>query len=140
MKRNVFGALMTLIVASAIAIPVAHAQTSMTANVPFAFSAGDKQLPSGAYEVRDVGRATLIATRDGENKVLGIYQYAGPAKVGETKLVFDKVGDSYFLRQIWTSAHGQGLQLPESKLEKEIQASNRDSSGSGEETVIVAMR
>jgi hypothetical protein len=58
----------------------------------------------------------------------------------ETKLVIDKVGDRYFLRQIWTSVHGQGLQLPESKLEKEVQASNRDSRGSGAETVIVAMR
>ena len=138
MKRNMFGALMTLIVACTIAIPAVHAQTSMNANVPFAFAIGDKQLPSGAYEVRDVGRATLIATRDGEGKVLGIYQYAGPSN-GETKLVFDKVGDRYFLRQIWTSVHGQGLQLPESKLEKEIQASNRDNSGAAE-TVIVAMR
>ena len=30
MKRNVFGALMTLIVASTIAIPAVHAQMSMT--------------------------------------------------------------------------------------------------------------
>ena len=139
MKRNMFGALMTLIVACTIAIPAVHAQTSMNASVPFAFTVGDKQLPSGAYEVRDVGRGTLIATRDGEFKVLGIYSYAGPAKPGETKLVFDKVGDKYFLRQIWTSVHGQGLQLPESKLEKEIEASNRDG-GSGAQTVIVAMR
>ncbi len=140
MKRNVFGALMTLIVACTIAIPVAHAQTSMRASIPFAFSVGDKQLPSGAYEVRDVGRATLIATRDGENKVLGIYQYAGPAKVGETKLVFDKVGDRYFLRQIWTSVHGQGLELPASKLEQEIASSSRETLGGGAETVIVALR
>ena len=137
MKRNMFGALMTLIVACTIAIPVVHAQTSMHANVPFAFAVGDRQLPAGAYEVRDMGRATLIATRDGDGKVLGIYQYAGPSN-GETKLVFDKVGDRYFLRQIWSSVHGQGLQLPESKLEKEIQASNRENGGA--ETVIVAMR
>ena len=140
MKRNIFGALMTLVEASTIAIPAAHAQTSMNATVPFAFAVGQTQLSAGAYQVRDVGRATLIVTRDGENKVLGIYQYAGPAKVGETKLVFDKVGDRYFLRQIWTSAHGQGLQLPESKLEKEVQASNREPNGGGAETVIVAMR
>ena len=140
MKRNVFGALMTLIVASVIAIPAVHAQTSMTANVPFAFAVGDKPLPAGAYEVRDVGRGTLIATRDGDNKILGIYQYAGPAKVGETKLVFDKVGDRYFLRQIWTSVHGQGLQLPASKLENEVQASYREPSGGGAQIVIVALR
>ena len=37
MKRNMFGALMTLIVACTLAVPVVHAQTIMTANVPFAF-------------------------------------------------------------------------------------------------------
>lgn len=140
MKRNMFGALMTLIVAFTVATPVVHAQTILTANVPFDFAVGQKQLPAGAYEVREVGdRATLITNRDGHFDVLGIYQYAGPSKSDETKLVFDKIGDRYFLRQIWTSARGQGLQVPESKWEKEIQSANLGTSG-GAETVIVAMR
>lgn len=141
MKRNMFGALMTLIVACAIAVPAVHAQKMLTADVPFAFTVGSTQLPAGAYEVSQVGdRATLIATRDGENKVLGLYPYAGPSKAGETKLVFHKIGDHYFLAQIWSSTSGQGLQLPESKLEKEYSASNRQSGNGGAETVIVAMR
>lgn len=143
MKRNAFGALMTLIVAFAIAVPAVHAQSqiTMSANVPFAFSVDDKQLAAGQYEVRDVGaRATMIETKDGQSKVIGIYQYAGPSKPGETKLVFHKVGDHYFLSEIWTSARGQGLAVPESKLEKEVRASNRESGGGGAETVIVALR
>src|SRR5271165_2337468 len=121
MKRNMFGALMTLIVAFTVAVPTVHAQSQivMSANVPFAFSADGKQLPAGEYEVRDIGaRATLIETKDGNAKV------------------FDKVGDHYFLREIWTSARGQGLTVPESKLEKEIMASNREPGGSGAETVV----
>ncbi|HVP54971.1 MAG TPA: hypothetical protein VMU45_08245 [Candidatus Eisenbacteria bacterium] len=139
MKRTLFGALMTLIVAFTVATPMVHAQTIMTANVPFAFSVGDHQLPAGAYAVREMDRATLIASKDGQDKVLGIYQYAGPSKADETKLVFDKVGDHYFLAQIWTSASGQGLQVPQSKLEKELRASNTEATG-GAETVIVALR
>ena len=140
MKRNVIGALMTLIVASSIAVPVVHAQsTILTANVPFAFNIGDKQLPAGAYAVREMDRATLIQSRDGKNSALGIYAYAGPSKADETKLVFNKVGDYYFLAQIWTSARGQGLAVPESKLEKELRASNSGPQG-GVETVIVALR
>ena len=140
MKRNIFGVLMTLIVAFTVA-PVVHAQTQtiMTANVPFAFSVGQQQLPAGAYAVREMDRATLIQSKDGKDHVLGIYAYAGPSKVGETKLVFDKVGDHYFLAQIWTSARGQGLELPQSKLEKELRASNTEATG-GAETVIVALR
>ena len=51
-----------------------HAQTIMTANVPFAFSVGQSQLPAGSYAVREVGdRATLIQSKDGKDHVLGIY-------------------------------------------------------------------
>ena len=140
MKRTMFGALMTLVVAFTVAVPVVHAQTIMTATVPFAFSVGQQQLPAGAYAVREVGdRATLIENKDGQGRVMGIYNYAGPSKADETKLVFDKVGDHYFLTQIWSSASGQGLQIPESKLEKELQAANTGTTG-GTETVIVALR
>jgi hypothetical protein len=143
MKRNVFGALMTLIVAATIAAPVVHAQSSisLTANVPFAFNCDGKALPAGAYEVRDLGsRATVIETKDGKNHVLGMYAYAGATKPGESKLVFHKISDSYFLAEIWSSNRGQGLSVPESKMEKEMTASNRANGGSGAETVIVALR
>jgi hypothetical protein len=140
MKRNVFGALMTLIVAATIAVPVVNAQqTILSANVPFTFNIGDKQLPAGAYAVREMDRATLIESKDGEHSVLGIYQYAGPSKTDQTKLVFHKVGDRYFLAQIWTSARGQGLSVPQSQREKELRASNIGPQ-SGVGTVIVALR
>ena len=140
MKRNVFGALMALIVASSIAVPVVQAQqTILTANVPFAFNVGDKQLPAAAYAVREMGRATLIQSKDCKESALGIYNYAGPSKADETKLVFKRVGDHYFLAQIWTSVRGQGLAVPQSKLEKEMRGSNSGPQG-GVETVIVALR
>jgi hypothetical protein len=139
MKRNMFGALMTLIVAFTVAVPVVHAQTILSASVPFAFSVDGKLLPAGDYQIRDYDRATLITNRDGNFKVLGIYAYAGPSKLDENKLVFRKVGDHYFLYQIWTSARGQGLAVPEPKTEKEMEASNHQALG-GTETVIVALR
>ena len=140
MKRNMFGALMTLIVAFAVATPTVHAQsTILTANVPFAFNVGQQSLPAGAYAVRETDRATLIESKDGHDKVLGLYPYAEPSKADETKLVFDKIGNSYFLREIWTSARGQGLEIPESNLEKELQAANVAIPG-GDDTVIVALR
>ena len=142
MKRNIFGALMTLIVACTLATPAVYAQDKaiMTADVPFAFTVGSNQMPAGKYEVRQVERATLIETADRSNHVLGLYQYAGMNNAGATKLVFDKIGNRYFLRQIWSSNSGQGLQVPASKLEKEV-ASATSSNGNGAvETVIVALR
>jgi len=145
MKRNVFGALMTLIVACTLSTPAVHAQNTnkmLKADVPFAFAIDSKQMPAGAYEVTRVGdRATLIETADHHNQVLGIYQYAESAKSsGQTKLVFDKIGSNYFLRQIWSSNSGQGLELPVSKLQKEEMSSNRGNGDGAVETVIVALR
>lgn len=143
MKRNVIGALMTLIAAFTIAAPTIHAQSSITlmANVPFAFSVDGKQLAAGEYEVREIGsRATLIESKDGSDHVMGIYAYAGPSTPGVSKLVFHKVGNNYFLTEIWTSARGEGLAVPESKQEKEMTAQNRELGGGGPSTVIVALR
>jgi hypothetical protein len=143
MKRNILGALMTLIMAATIAAPVVHAQSSITliTNVPFAFNVNGNALPAGHYQIRDLGsRATLIETKDGKTQVMGLYAPAGPSKPGESKLVFHKIGDNYFLAEIWSSVRGEGLAVPESKLEKEKMASNRANGGSGAETVIVALR
>ena len=140
MRRNVFAALVTLIMAATIAVPVVNAQqTIMRCNVPFAFNIGDKQLPAGAYVVHEMDRVTLIQSKDSENSVVGIYNNAGPSKADQNKLVFDKVGDHYFLTQIWSSARNEELLVPESKQEKELRASNIGP-WSEVETVIVALR
>jgi hypothetical protein len=142
MKRNAFGALMTLIVAIAIAVPMVQAQTIMKADVPFAFTVGSNQMPAGSYEIRAMGgRATLIQSKDGHDKVLALCGPAGPSKaVDETKLVFKRYGDRYILSQIWTSTSGEGLQAPASNLEKELQSASNSGTGGEAKTVIVAMR
>jgi len=143
MKRNMFGALMTLIVAFTVSVPVVQAQSNkmLSANVPFAFSIDGKPMPAGQYDVREAGaRATIIESKDGSAHVLGIYNYAGDNTSQATKLVFDKVGDHYFLREVWTSASGQGLSIPRSKLEKEELASIRELGNGGAQTVMIALR
>ena len=143
MKRSTFGALMTLIVAFVISVPVVKAQTRnlLSADVPFAFSVDSKPMPSGQYQVRRIGdRATIIETKDGSTHVLGLYSYAGENTKQACKLVFDKVGGEYFLREIWTSATSQVLSVPQSKREKEVLSASRTLNGGGAETVIVAMR
>ena len=141
MKRANYGALIALIAALTIAIPVVHAQKIASAEVPFAFRVDNNWLPAGAYEVRDLGQsATLIVSEDNKQHALVLNSSAGSNKAAATKLVFDKVGSTYFLREIWTSARDQGLAIHESPLEKEMTASNRTNGVGGVETVIVALR
>jgi hypothetical protein len=51
----------------------------------------------------------------------------------DTKLVFDSMGGSYFLRQIWVAGNSRGRQLPRSHSEMQL-AQNHEKS----ESVIVA--
>ena len=141
MKRNVFGALMTFIVAATIAAPVVHAQKIAKADVPFAFRVDSTWLPAGAYDVRELGEsATLIISEDNKQHALVLNSSAGDNKTAATKLVFHKIGDNYFLAEVWTTARDQGLAIHESKMEKEMTASNRANGGGGAESVIVALR
>ena len=57
------------------------------------------------------------------------------------KLVFHRVGNSYFLAEVWRSSTAEGMIVPTSKqekeLEKELQASNGHKGGY--EEVVVAL-
>jgi len=48
-------------------------------------------------------------------------------------LVFDRYGDKYFLRQIWTAGETGGLECPKSRAEKEsLEAKNNQAPSSTE--------
>jgi hypothetical protein len=140
MKRISYGALIMLTAALTV-VPAIHAQKIATAAIPFDFRVDSTWLPGGTYEVRDMNQsAILIVTTDNKQHALVLNMNAGDNKAGATKLIFDKVGNNYFLREIWTSVRDQGVRVHESRAEKEMLASSHNSSGQGAETVIVAMR
>lgn len=105
----------------------AHAQFddhTMTLNVPFAFQLGSNYLPPGKYtitrpmsevlEIRNNSHAALILTHDGQS-----YKSTKTSKV-----VFDRYGDHYFLRQVWfTPADNTYMECAESKAEKQAKRS-----------------
>lgn len=109
---------------------VANAQSGpqIEGNVPFAFSVGNTTLPAGKYEIRRLD--------DSEPSVLELSSSNGRTKVvfetedtqtredqimGNTKLVFNKAGDKYFLSQIWVAGSASVNELPKSKMEKKLE-------------------
>lgn len=88
-------------------VPAAAQETNLKVKVPFAFSAGKKALPAGDYEVRldqptESVRVFNPATRT-EVAVPFITRLAAPAHPAVTgsHIVFDKVGNTYTLSEIW---------------------------------------
>jgi hypothetical protein len=103
---------------------VAQAQEAMAVNVPFDFVAGSKTLPAGEYTVKisaPTHSMILISRKDATTSAF-ISTNAAVSNMpqSESKLVFNRYGDRYFLSQVWSEGNSQGRQLLKTAREKEI--------------------
>jgi hypothetical protein len=97
----------------------------MKAAVPFEFIVNGSTLPAGQYTIQSFGTAdgrTLLvrnANVDRKTTVNGIgLESLEPAK--ETKLVFHRYGNRYFLAQVWIAGSEGGQEFPKSHREAEL--------------------
>ena len=100
-------------------------------NVTFPFMVGDTKLPAGKYVIRtsDDEAPNVLELRSADTKTSVIFdtenaQTRGDKTVNKTELVFDKVGDQYFLSQIWVEGSATGNELAKSRMEKKLMAGN----------------
>lgn len=122
MKKAMFRIGLMLALAFLAAAQFVRAQEPVLAKIPFAFTAGDTPLPAGEYRVEKVGvssPALLIRCTEGSPAIMVV---TSPATVNapqqESKLVFRRYGNRYFLAQVWSAGSSRGRQLRESAKEK----------------------
>jgi hypothetical protein len=118
--RRISGVLALAFLAAA---PAVRAQDALLVNIPFAFTAGQMTLPAGEYRIQKVGDnspALLIqrTDRSAAELVMSMAVDTNRKQPEQSKAVFHKYGERYFLAQIWTTGL-QGRQLLESAKEKE---------------------
>jgi hypothetical protein len=99
---------------------------AMAVNIPFEFAAGSKTLPAGEYYVRRniEGARVVIQIRsiDGSRSLnLPIHAVTGTDIQPESKLVFNKYGDHYFLSQVWISGRSNGEKAARTSREVMLQ-------------------
>jgi hypothetical protein len=106
--------------ASLAMIGAASAQEhSVQATVPFNFTVAGKLLPSGAYTITSLSSGSIeIENRDSHLAVLSRTSYDSREAGNGGKLVFDKYGNQYFLKEVLCPYAGMTLNLPPSKQEK----------------------
>lgn len=137
MNRKLFGALTTIVLALVVNATVATAQTRTKADVPFDFVVGQKVLPAGTYNVSEMSQHAILIRNAHTSKAAMINaQAAEKLNPQSPKLVFHEYGDRYFLYQAWDGST-EGVQFPESKLEKEYRASNQ---GAAPQEIVLALR
>jgi hypothetical protein len=103
---------------------VAQAQQPVVVNVPFDFVAGNTQLPAGEYTVKVSGptHSLIVISRKDATMSASINTNAAVSSTPQTesKLIFNRYGDRYFLAQVWQEGYSQGRQLVKSSREKEV--------------------
>jgi hypothetical protein len=111
------------------------------AKVPFDFTVGDKSLPAGTYTIRsESNHVIMIRNHDhpGESALSLVNQASSKRSLNGGKLLFQKYGGQYFLREILCDSADMNLTIPSSKREKraQLQQARLDTSS----TILVAAR
>jgi hypothetical protein len=128
MKKQAITMMAVVVFFVTLAVTSVQAQgVNMSVTIPFDFTVGGKTLPAGEYYLQrtaDGARpVTQIRSRD---KILSIYlPQSHPVQdmevPQESKLVFNKYGDQFFLSQVWIFGRRIGEELPRTSKERGVQ-------------------
>jgi hypothetical protein len=125
-KQKLFPLLAVLLLVTGMA-SAQLGQQGVKADIPFAFMVGSSSFSAGEYRVvsaSDLGGVLAIMGENSKSALVGSHAVQENKAAADTKLIFHRYGDRYFLYRIWVAGEGQGRELPQTKLEKEL-ASNR---------------
>jgi hypothetical protein len=143
MKRNLIGILSLVVLSVLISSTGAFAQAYAKASVPFAFTVGSAQLPAGTYEVKTLGAGNSSIVIQNHETNAAAMSNAGHEQPRNTraKLVFHRVGNQYFLAEIWRNSITEGMILPASRQEKDLAKEMQlaKASKGGYEEVVIAL-
>jgi hypothetical protein len=134
-------AVLAVLTLAAVAVAPASAQsTTLTATIPFDFSAGSRALPAGDYTFGGTWSSTAVLIRNADLSSAGYVLAQAPRAVvgSEAKLIFHRVGEQYFLRQILDGTRGVVRDIPMSSTERELTESA--ASAKAYETVVILAR
>jgi hypothetical protein len=125
MKKQMLLPLLAMILLAAGSLS-AQIGGAVKATVPFDFTAGNISLPAGEYQIASSEHpGTLVLRGEGSSSMfIGANAAQASAVAQSTKLVFHRYGDRYFLYQLWVRGDDRGSEVPMTKLEKELRASN----------------
>ncbi len=112
--HSILFALMLLLLA-----PLAKAQgTKVLANVPFDFVVGDRAYPAGEYSFKQDGIVLQIANTEQSAASIVLSNACESIRPSDkSKLVFHRMGDYYFLYQVWVEGNVTGREFPRSRTE-----------------------
>src|SRR5258708_32078837 len=119
MKSNF--ARMSILVLGAAAAAFAQTPNIVKADVPFEFTVAATTMPAGHYVIYAGAAAlSLHAVDIGKNAMVQGIGARSLDSQKESRLVFHRYGDQYFLYQVWTAGLNAGREVPPSKRERSL--------------------
>jgi len=119
-----------LVAASLLLASGAQAQTlRVRADVPFDFTIDKTSYSAGNYEIRTVtdSAALILNAANNEGSMVLPHNCSKRDPAKDTVLVFHRVGDEYFLYQIWVAGSEMGREFPAPKRETKLARSGEKS-------------
>jgi hypothetical protein len=130
MKKYLISGLAILCLLAGSGVVTTNAQidgdNTIEADIPYAFVVGDKTLPAGKYTIKlaDDTNLNLFVVRSTDGRTAAFFptqDVQANQTPRQTELVFNKIGDTYFLSQIWLTGSKLGEEVEKSKAEQKLE-------------------
>lgn len=126
MKKQVLTIVAVISCLATLVVTPVQAQNAgnMSVSIPFDFAVSGKTLPAGEYYVQRSTEGTRVVTtiRNRDNTKAVYLPQTHPVQANEiqseSKLVFNKYGNQFFLSQVWTSGRSAGEELAKTARER----------------------
>jgi len=105
-----------------------RSDATIRANIPYSFVVNNTTLPAGRYVITVLNPyasdLTLLEIRSANGKTAVLFDTQSvtvPGLAPQTALVFDKIGDTYFLSKVFLKDYEGGNQLLKSKTQRRLE-------------------
>jgi hypothetical protein len=109
-------------------------QGSITASVPFAFSANDQQFDAGQYEIKPLNAFELLVSNvtTHQNRLLPVSSMGLRNIQSNGRLLFHRYnGNEHYLYQVWMPGRSEFRELNPTRREQQTMLAAKSTSSSG---------
>jgi hypothetical protein len=138
--RRILTTIAIFAVTSLVAVSGASAQNyRLQANIPFDFTVDNELLPAGTYIFTSNQPSNLLLENRHRSISAFVNGFADDKASGEQpKVIFDRIGDQYFLHEIVATTASASVSIPIPKLERQYKS--QYAALQRGETTVIAMK